>query len=144
MWDSDIITKVNTESSDYPIYYLPHRPMVKESSASTKVRPVFDASAKSSNNVSSNDCINTGPSLLPNLVGVLLRVRRWQVAITADITKAFLQVKLRRKDQDVHRFLWDDLGHTHTMRFQSIMFRLNCSPFLLVATIRYHLATYPK
>ena len=27
------------------MYYMPHRPVVKESSISTKVRPVFDASA---------------------------------------------------------------------------------------------------
>ena len=51
------------------VYYMPHRLVVKESSLSTKVRPVFDASAKGYNGVSLNDCLETGPSLLPDLLG---------------------------------------------------------------------------
>ncbi|XP_068245362.1 uncharacterized protein [Palaemon carinicauda] len=82
-------------------------PVVRESSNSTKVRPVFDASAVGYNGISLNDCLECGPSLNPDLVGVLIKFRRWKVALTADITKAFLQIKVRREDQDVHRFLWN-------------------------------------
>jgi len=49
-------------------FYMPHRPVVKESSVSTKVRPVFDASAKDINGLSLNDCLYTGPNLIPSLV----------------------------------------------------------------------------
>lgn len=76
--------------SIYPTYYLPHHPVVRESSSSTKVRPVFDASAVSYNGLSLNDCLKTGPHLNPDLVETILRFRRRQVAFTADITKAFL------------------------------------------------------
>ncbi|XP_068210791.1 uncharacterized protein [Palaemon carinicauda] len=93
--------------TSYPVYYLPHRPVVRESSNSTKVRPVFDASAVGYKGISLNDCLECGPSLNPDLVGVLIRYRRWKVALTADITKAFLQIKVRREDQDVHKFLWN-------------------------------------
>ncbi|KAK3883912.1 hypothetical protein Pcinc_011767 [Petrolisthes cinctipes] len=41
--------------SVHPTYYLPHRPVVRESSSSTKIRPVFDASAAGYNGVSLND-----------------------------------------------------------------------------------------
>jgi len=44
------------------VFYMPHRPVVKETSASTKVRPVFDASAKDGNGLSLNDCFATGPN----------------------------------------------------------------------------------
>ena len=27
----------------YPIFYMPHRPVVRASSTTTKIRPVFDA-----------------------------------------------------------------------------------------------------
>ena len=60
-----------------PIYYMPHRPVVRLNSNSTKVRPVFDASAKGPNGISLNNCMLTGPSLNPNLVEILIRFRRW-------------------------------------------------------------------
>ena len=72
-----------------PIYYLPHRPVVKLSSSTTKVRPVFDASAKGPNGISLNDCMVTGPSLNPDLVEIMIRFRRFPYVISADIAKAF-------------------------------------------------------
>ena len=42
-------------ADSHPVFYLTHRPVVKESSTTTKVRPVFDASAKGFNGVSLND-----------------------------------------------------------------------------------------
>jgi hypothetical protein len=78
-----------------------------------------------------NSCIDPGPSLLPDLVSVLIRFRRWRVAVTADITKAFLQVGVRKQDQDAHRFLWNHDGSVRVMRFQRVPFGNTCSPFLL-------------
>ena len=69
------------------------------------------------NGVSLNDCVEAGPSLLPNLIEILIRFHRWKVALTADITKAFLQIGVKREDQDVHRFLWDCEGKVRFMRF---------------------------
>ncbi|XP_068234171.1 uncharacterized protein [Palaemon carinicauda] len=69
------------------------RPVVWEGSLTTKVRPVFDGSARGSNGVSLNDCLESGPSLNSDLVEVLLRFRRWKVALTAYVTKALLQIK---------------------------------------------------
>lgn len=101
--------------STHPTYYLPHRPVVHESSSSTKVRPVFDASAVSYHGISLNNSLETGPSLNPDLVETLLRFKRWQVALPRDITKAFLQISVREEDQDVHRFLWKHKGRVHTV-----------------------------
>lgn len=38
------------------VFYLPHHPEAKQASTSTRIRPVFDASAKDPNGVSLNDC----------------------------------------------------------------------------------------
>lgn len=147
-YESDLIVEeVPSEeiSGVSPVYYMPHRPVVKLSSTSTKVRPVFDASATGYNGVSLNDCLLSGPSLNPDLVEVLIRFRRWPFALTADIAKAFLQVTVQRNDRDVHRFLLPrEDGTVRHMRFTRVPFGNTASPFLLNATIKHHLNKYPE
>ncbi|XP_043213202.1 uncharacterized protein LOC122377334, partial [Amphibalanus amphitrite] len=130
--------------TSYPVFYLPHRPVLKEDSSTTKVRPVFDASAVGPGGVSLNDCLEVGPCLVPSLLEILLRFRRWPFAIAADISKAFLQVQLRKEDRDVHRFLWWRNGRVRVMRFMRVTFGVRSSSFLLAATIRHHLTQYPS
>ena len=55
-------------------FYLPHKPVIREEAASTKVRVVYDASAKAHPNaVSLNDCLYPGPPLQNKLWNVLVR-----------------------------------------------------------------------
>ena len=61
----------------------------------------------------------------------------------ADITKAFLQIRVRREDQDVHRFLWKEGSSVRIMRFVRVPFGNKSSPFLLNATIKHHMKLYP-
>lgn len=146
MEQSGFIEEVFSDPDDVQsqgsVFYLPHRPVVKESSSTTKIRPVFDASAKGVNGVSLNDCLEVGPSLNPDLPGVLLRFRRWPFVLTGDISKAFLQIRLHTGDRDVHRFLWKKDGVVRKMRFCRVTFGVNCSPFLLNAVVRIHLLQY--
>ena len=87
MFNQGIIEDVDPKTPiEGPIFYLLHHPVVKEHSSTTKVRPVFDASTKGYNNISLNDCMEAGPNFLPDLPAVLIRFRRWKIALTADIT----------------------------------------------------------
>ena len=45
------------------IFYLPHHAVVKSTSTTTKLRVVFDGSAKTSNNLSLNDTLMVGPTV---------------------------------------------------------------------------------
>ena len=129
-------------SGSHPVFYLPHRPVVREASASTKIRPVFDASARDLSGVSLNDCLHVGPSLTPNICDVLCRFRRNKVAVVADISKAFLNIELQEQDADVQRLLWDVNGVRRHMKVGRVLFGISSSPFLLNATIRHHLSQY--
>lgn len=124
-------------------YYMPHRPVVKPSSLTTKIRPVFDASAKGPNGLSLNDVVHVGPSLLPSVQEVLLRFRRWRFGISGDIKQAFNQICLFEADQSAHRYLWRKHGRLKVMQFHRVTMGVGCSPFLMNATIKHHLSLYP-
>ncbi|GFS93210.1 integrase catalytic domain-containing protein [Trichonephila clavipes] len=89
-------------------HYLPHRPVIKETSAtsSMKIRPVFDASAKINNHPSLNDCLETGNNLIESVPAILARFRLKPIGVISDIRRAFLQISLHEKDRDFVRFLW--------------------------------------
>uniref|UniRef100_A0A915DAZ0 Integrase zinc-binding domain-containing protein n=1 Tax=Ditylenchus dipsaci TaxID=166011 RepID=A0A915DAZ0_9BILA len=113
----------------------------------TKLRIVFDASSKSNTQFRAlNECLHKGPLMLNELMGVLMRFRSREIAIIADIEKAFLQISIKEEDRDATRFLWpadvqnfEHTGELKTFRFTRVVFGLAPSPFLLAATITEHL-----
>ncbi|GFQ92339.1 integrase catalytic domain-containing protein [Trichonephila clavata] len=69
--------------------YLPHRAVFKESSLTTKIRPVFDASAKDENSISLNQCLATGPNYIEMIPSILNKFRKNGLGVISDIRKAF-------------------------------------------------------
>ena len=85
--------------SDGPIgrtHYIPHHAVIREDKQTTKMRIVYDASAKTQE-PSLNDCLYAGPTFGQNILDILLQFRLFHVAVTADIEKAFLWCQLQRK-----------------------------------------------
>ena len=89
-------------------FYLPHHCVLKESSTTTKLRVVFDASAKTTSGVSLNDNLMLGPKIQKDLFEILIRFRFHKVALSADIAKMYRQVLLDKEDKDFHRLLWKE------------------------------------
>uniref|UniRef100_A0A7I4YYP8 Peptidase A2 domain-containing protein n=1 Tax=Haemonchus contortus TaxID=6289 RepID=A0A7I4YYP8_HAECO len=96
----------NDKESSTPIHYLPHQPVITPLKETTKLRIVFDASSHCKGQTSLNDILHQGPLILPELYGILLRFRMKNFVVTADVEKAFLQVRLNECDRDVTRCLW--------------------------------------
>lgn len=88
-----------------PVHYLPHHAVVKPDSQTTKVRIVYDASARSGG-PSLNDCLHVGPKFNQLIMEILLRFRVHRVAVIADIEKSFLMISIDPKDRNALRFLW--------------------------------------
>ena len=144
---SGVVEKVPQDQIPQPgdVHYLPHRTVVRLDRDTTKVRVVYDASSKVFG-PSLNDCLHIGPSLNPLLFDILLRFRVHEVALTADVEKAFLNIEIDPEHRDFVRFLWvKDLNKENLevmeLRFARVVFGVNSSPFILNATIRHHLNT---
>ena len=82
------------------VHYIPHHPVIRLDKATTKLRVVYDASARS-NGLSLNECLFAGPTFGLNIVDIILRFRLHKIALVGDIEKAFLMVFVDEEDRDV-------------------------------------------
>ena len=140
--ENRIIERVQEDEAAVPgaVHYIPHRPIVRVDKETTKVRPVFDASAKN-RGPSLNDCLYSGPNLLTRIFDILLRCRSNPILILSDIKQAFLHVGIHDEHKDFLRFLMFDPENINSIiiyRFLVAMFGVTSSTFLLEATLRYH------
>ena len=141
-----IIEEVMSPDKLGETHYIPNHSVIRDDKKTTKIRIVFDASARDTG-PSLNDYLYKGPHLTPFLYDVLLRFRSSVVALTSDIEKAFLQINVNENDRDYLRFLWFDnifSGQPKIVRnrFARVVFGVTSSPFSLNGTIRKHNQIY--
>ena len=65
-----IIEPANENVSPGNYHYIPHHPVIREDKNTSKVRVVFDASAKS-DGPSLNECLYRGAQLIPLVFDIL-------------------------------------------------------------------------
>ena len=88
-----------------------------------------------------------GDPALTDLCAILLKFCLHCYALSTDIEKAFLHMKLANQDRDFTRFLWFT-DHTNpespfvTYRIKTVLFGSVSSPFMLSATLDHHLNSY--
>ena len=125
------------------IYHI--KAVVRTEAVTTKVRMVFDASAKPHPLATSiNECMYTGPSLQPLLWDIMIRTRMSENILLGDIKKASLQIGIKEEDRDAFRFLFNLNGKEDHLRFARVPFGAEASPFILGATLKHHLNQQPE
>ena len=120
------------EANSARLHYLPHHAIIHSDKDTTKLRVVYDASAKTGGKPSLNDCLLIGPKYNRKILDIFVRTRLHM----ADIEKAFLMIAVEESDRDVLRFLWvndinEDEVKIHPLRFTRVVFGVCSSPFLL-------------
>lgn len=118
-------------------YYIPHHCVIKESSSTTKLRVVFDASAKDANVQCLNDNLFNGPRLQPDLIDHLLRFRTFKIAFTADIAKMYRQILVHPDDRKFQMVLWrsNSTEPIRTFCLNTVTFGTKPAPYLAVKTL---------
>ena len=134
------VRKVPEHDESNSKWYLPHFPVLRPDKDTTKTRIVFDASAKC-HGISLNDTIHQGPKLQKDLFDVLLRFRRFPVALVCDIAEMYLRIGISQEDQEYNRFLWRGNNNAHkpdVFEFDRVVFGVNSSPFQAQYVLRQH------
>ncbi|GBM32592.1 hypothetical protein AVEN_195554-1 [Araneus ventricosus] len=107
-----IIERVpENELKNEKFHYLPHRPMIKMQSKTTKIRPVFDAYACEKGKPSLNHCLFKGINLIELILDVIDRFRTYPIGLSGDIEKAFLMLSVANQYREFLRFFF-----THVMK----------------------------
>ncbi|XP_058817111.1 uncharacterized protein LOC131680412 [Topomyia yanbarensis] len=89
-------------------YFIPHSCVVKPDSTSTKVRVVFDASAKTTSGISLNDIQIVGPTIQRELFDQLIEFKTHDKVLMADIAKMYRQILIADQDTWLQCILWRD------------------------------------
>lgn len=113
-------------------FYLPHHCVLKPDSSSTKLRVVFDASAKSTSNKSLNDILLVGPVIQNDLFFVLCRFRSHAFAFSADVSKMYRQILVHEDDRKFQYIFWrdDPSKLLNTYQLNTVTYGTSAAPFL--------------
>lgn len=134
--DLNHMTLIEKENlvTENPTYYLPHHAVVNESSITTKLRVVFDGSAKSDSGLSLNDILKVGPTVQEDLVSILIRFRQKPIVVQADIEKMYRQVDVLPEYRDLQRILWRSNSNNEIEHFRLNTLTYGTAPASFLAT----------
>ncbi|XP_014214634.1 uncharacterized protein LOC106643863 [Copidosoma floridanum] len=117
-------------------YYLPHHAIIKSSSETTKLRVVFDASAKTSTGISLNEVLLVGPTIQDKIFEQVIKFRAHKYVITADIARMYRQIIVHPDDRKYQRVLWYHNHQIRTYELNTVTFGVSSAPFLAIRTIQ--------
>lgn len=112
--------------------FLPHHPVLKEKSESTKCRVVFDASCKTTSGLSLNDILMVGPTLQDDVFSILVRLRQHAFILTGDIEKFYRQIYLEPSQRQLQTILWrkDEREPINYLQLNTVTYGTSSAPYL--------------
>ena len=120
-------------------FLIPHHVVVEPDRTTTKLRIVFDGSAKHNNSLSLNEYLHKRPTLLNDIINMITKLRIGTYVVTSDLEEAFLQVSIKKSDRNFFKFIWFEQKEEIIYEYKRVPFGQSCSHFLINATLRHHL-----
>ncbi|XP_055633144.1 uncharacterized protein LOC129773556 [Toxorhynchites rutilus septentrionalis] len=119
-------------------YFLPHHPVIKATSTTTKLRVVFDASCKTGTGISLNDSLMVGPVIQEDLRNLIIRCRTRQIMLVADVEKMFRQINMNTTDVPLQSILWrtDPSQEVDVYELTTVTYGTKPAPFLATRTLK--------
>ncbi|XP_028156849.1 uncharacterized protein LOC114350305 isoform X2 [Ostrinia furnacalis] len=113
-------------------YFLPHHGVIKESSTTTKLRVVFDASAATTSGVSLNDILMVGPTVQDDLLSILLRFRQHKYVISGDIEKMYRAIDVTNSQRSLQQIIFraDPKHPLKTYSLNTVTYGTASAPYL--------------
>jgi hypothetical protein len=129
--------EINVDMNIDDGYYLPHHGVLRPDSQTTKLRVVFDASAKTTNGKSLNDILSKGGVIQDDLFSILLRFRKHAYAFSADIEKMFRQILIDPSQTHLQRILWKASKGEQTRIYdlKTVTYGTASAPYLATRTL---------
>ncbi|XP_049871172.1 uncharacterized protein LOC126370378 [Pectinophora gossypiella] len=119
-------------------YYIPHHCVLRPDSATTKLRVVFDASAKDMTGKSLNETLLIGPKLQTNILEILIRFRIHPVVFTSDVRQMYRQILVQEEDRDFQRIFWrsNSTQPVQEYRLNTVTYGVSSAPFLACRAVK--------
>ncbi|XP_065084181.1 uncharacterized protein LOC135706490 [Ochlerotatus camptorhynchus] len=115
-----------------PQFFLPHHAIHRPDSSTTKIRVVYDGSAKSSNQLSLNDLMLTGLTVQPSMLCIVINSRFHRFVMKADVEKMYCQALVHPDDRLLQQVAWrrKESEPLKTYCSNTITYGTSCAPYL--------------
>ncbi|KAH9631923.1 hypothetical protein HF086_000260 [Spodoptera exigua] len=119
-------------------YFIPHHAVIRDTSETTKLRVVFDASAKTTSKKSLNDILAIGPTVQEELFDILVRFRQHKYVLCGDITKMYRQIMIDKSQRHLQLILWrdDESRPINILQLNTVTYGTAAAPFLSTRCLR--------
>ena len=111
-------------------YIIPHHCVLHPQISSTKLRVVFDASRRTSTNISLNETLMVGPTIQQDLITTIFAFRLNKFALSDDIWKMYRQYLLDESDVNDPLKLY---------QLNTVTYGTSAAPFLAIRSYLYFL-----
>lgn len=121
-----------TNRNDKDGYFIPHFAVINNASLTTKLRVVFDASARTTSGISLNDIQYTGPKIQNDLFPLLIKFRTYDIVFTADVEKMFRQIQINPAQRKFQKILWrsNSFQPIKTFELNTLTYGMRSSPYV--------------
>ncbi|XP_045774640.1 uncharacterized protein LOC123873700 [Maniola jurtina] len=128
---SDTVISKPTEPDSQNRYYLPHFPIIRENSTTTKCRVVFNASALNKGKTF-NSIQMVGPVVQDDLLSILLRFRQHKYVVSGDIEKMYRAILVEPTQRSLQQILFrfDPSEHIRPFTLNTVTYGTASAPYL--------------